>query len=58
MAVNEEYPKMPCKEKGLFSEPIIIKVVAVISKIIPIETKRRTVLVMKCLRCSVRTPIE
>jgi hypothetical protein len=54
MAASDEYPSIPCSEKAEFVDPIIIKVVAVMSRIIPIVRNLRTNGVTSFLRCSVR----
>jgi hypothetical protein len=53
MAASDEYPKMPCSEKADLVDPIIIKAVAVISRIIPIVKNLRTKGVTSFRRCSV-----
>lgn len=44
ISVKDEYPIAPCKVKGPFEEPIIIRAVAVISRISPMLWKSRMLL--------------
>lgn len=53
IAASDEYPSMPCREKAEFDDPIIMKQVAVMSRIIPMVKNLRTKEVTSFLRCSV-----
>jgi hypothetical protein len=53
IAASDEYPRMPCNVNGDFVEPMIMKMVAVISRIIPIDKNLSTKEVTSFLRCSV-----
>jgi len=50
---NDEYPRIPCSVNAEFDEPIIINMVAVISRTIPIVRNRNTNGVTSFFRCSV-----
>jgi len=45
IAMSEEYPRIPWSVKGEFSDPAIIKVVAVISRVMPIVINISTLFV-------------